>query len=58
VAPPEYFLNIQEEEIVSRSDWGLLDGNDPDTDNEEGPSYRFGEPSGESQQGGPEDIDI
>jgi hypothetical protein len=58
VAPSEYFLDIQEDEIVSRSDWGLLDGNNPDTDNEEGPSYRFSENSGESQQGGPEDIDI
>jgi hypothetical protein len=58
VAPSEYFLDIQEDEVVARSDWGLLDGNNPDTDNEEGPSYCFSEPSGESQQGGPEDIDI
>jgi hypothetical protein len=58
VAPSEYFLDIQDDEVVPRSDWGLLDQDDPETDNEEGPSYRFGEPSGESQQGGPEDIDI
>jgi hypothetical protein len=58
VAPSEYFLDIQDDEVVSRSDWGLLDQDDPETDNEEGPSYRFGEPSSESQQGGPEDIDV
>jgi hypothetical protein len=59
VAPSEYFLDIQDDKVVPRSDWGLLDQNDSETDNEEGPSYRFGEPSGgESQQGGPEDIDI
>jgi hypothetical protein len=58
VAPSEYFLDIQDDEVVPRSDWGLLDQDDPETDNEEGPSYRFGEPSSESQQGGPEDIDI
>jgi hypothetical protein len=58
VAPSEYFLDIQDDEVVPRSDWGLLDADDPETDNEEGPSYRFGEPTGESQSGGPEDIDI
>jgi hypothetical protein len=58
VAPSEYFLDIQDDEVVPRSDWGLLDTEDPETDNEEGPSYRFGEPVGESQSGGPEDIDI
>jgi hypothetical protein len=58
VAPSEYFLDIQDDEVVPRSDWGLLDQDDPETDNEEGPSYRFGEPSSESQQGGPEDIDV
>jgi hypothetical protein len=58
VAPSEYFLDIQEDKIVSRSDWGLLDGNDPNTNNKEGPSYHFGENSGESQQGGPEDINV
>jgi hypothetical protein len=58
VAPSEYFLDIQDEEIVPQSDWGLLDQDNPETDNEEGPSYCFGEPASESQQGGPEDIDI
>jgi hypothetical protein len=58
VAPSEYFLDIQEDEIVPRSDWGVIDGNDPNTDNEEGLSYCFGKNSGESQQGGPEDIDV
>jgi hypothetical protein len=58
VAPSEYFLDIQDKEVVPRSDWGLLDQDDPKTDNEEGPSYRFGEPASESQQGGPEDIDM
>jgi hypothetical protein len=58
VAPSEYFLDIQDDEVVPRSDWGLLDSDDPETDNEEGPSYRFGEPTSESQQGGPEDIDV
>jgi hypothetical protein len=58
VAPSEYFLDIQDEEVVPRSDWGLLDQDDPETDNEQGPSYCFGEASSKSQQGGPEDIDI
>jgi hypothetical protein len=58
VAPSEYFLEIQDDEVVPRSDWGLLDSDDPETDNEEGPSYRFGKPTSESQQGDPEDIDI
>jgi hypothetical protein len=58
VAPSKYFLEIQDEEIVPRSDWGLLDGDEPETDNKEGPSYRFGEPTSESQPGGPEDIDV
>jgi hypothetical protein len=58
VAPSEYFLDIQDDEVVPRSDWGLLDADDPETNNEEGPSYRFGEPTSESQLGGPEDIDI
>jgi hypothetical protein len=58
VAPSEYFLDIQDNEVVPRSDWGLLDGNDPETDNEEGPSYRFSEPTSESQQSGPEDINV
>jgi hypothetical protein len=58
VAPSEYFLDIQDDEVVPRSDWGLLDSNNPETDNKEGPSYRFSEPTSESQQGGPEDIDI
>jgi hypothetical protein len=58
LAPSEYFLDIQEDEIVPQSDWGLLDQDNPETDNEEGPSYRFGETSGESQQGGPEDINV
>jgi hypothetical protein len=59
VAPSEYFLDIQEDEVVSRSDWGILDGNDdPNTDNEEGPSYCFGKAASKSQQGGPEDIDV
>jgi hypothetical protein len=58
VAPSEYFLNIQDDEVVPRSDWGLLDADDPETDNKEGPSYRFGEPTSESQSGGPEDIDV
>jgi hypothetical protein len=58
VAPSEYFLDIQDEEVVPRSDWGLLDQDDPKTDNKEGPSYRFGKPVSESQQGGPEDIDV
>jgi hypothetical protein len=58
VAPSEYFLDIQDDKVVPRSDWGLLDQDDPKTDNEEGPSYCFGKPSSNSQQGGPEDIDI
>jgi hypothetical protein len=58
VAPSEYFLDIQDEEVVAQSDWGLLDQDDPETDNKEGPSYRFGEPSSKSQGGGPEDIDV
>jgi hypothetical protein len=58
VAPSEYFLDIQDKEVVPQSDWGLLDQDNPETDNEEGPSYRFGEPASESQQGGPEDIDV
>jgi hypothetical protein len=58
LAPSEYFLDIQDDEVVPRSDWGLLDADDPETDNEEGPSYRFGEPTSESQLGGPEDIDV
>jgi hypothetical protein len=58
VAPSEYFLNIQDEEVVPQSDWGLLDQDNPETDNEEGPSYCFGEPVSDSQQGGPEDIDV
>jgi hypothetical protein len=58
VAPSEYFLEIQDDEVVPRSDWGLLDGNDPETDNEEGPSFRFGKPASESQQGNPEDINV
>jgi hypothetical protein len=58
VAPSKYFLDIQDDEVVPRSDWGLLDADDPKTDNEEGPSYRFGEPTSESQLGGPEDIDV
>jgi hypothetical protein len=58
VAPPEYFLDIQDDEVVPQSDWGLLDADDPETDNEEGPSYRFGKPTSESQLGGPEDIDV
>jgi hypothetical protein len=58
VAPSKYFLDIQDEEVVPRSDWGLLNQDDPETDNEEGPSYRFGEPASKSQQGGPEDIDV
>jgi hypothetical protein len=58
VAPSEYFLEIQDDEVVPRSDWGLLDGNDPETDNEEGPSFRFGEPASESQQDNPEDINV
>jgi hypothetical protein len=58
VAPSEYFLEIQDDEVVPQSDWGLLDGDDPETDNEEGPSFRFGEPASESQQDGPEDINI
>jgi hypothetical protein len=58
VAPSKYFLDIQDNGVVPRSDWGLLDGDDPKTDNKEGPSYRFGEPTSESQQGGPEDIDV
>jgi hypothetical protein len=58
LAPSEYFLDIQDNEVVPRSDWGLLDADDPETDNEEGPSYCFGEPTGESQSGGPEDIDV
>jgi hypothetical protein len=44
--------------VVPRSNWGLLDNNNPETDNEEGPSYHFSEPTSESQQGGPEDIDV
>jgi hypothetical protein len=36
VAPSEYFLDIQDDEVVPRSDWGLLDQDDPETDNEEG----------------------
>jgi hypothetical protein len=58
VASSEYFLDIQDDEVVPRSDWGLLDADDPETDNKEGPSYRFGKPTSESQLGGPEDIDI
>jgi hypothetical protein len=58
VAPSEYFLDIQDVEVVAQSDWGLLDGDDPETDNEEGPSYCFSKPASESQQGGPEDIDV
>jgi hypothetical protein len=58
VAPSEYFLDIQDEEVVPQSDWGLLDQDNPKTDNEEGPSYCFSEPASESQQGGPEDIDV
>jgi hypothetical protein len=58
VASSEYFLDIQDDEVVPRSDWGLLDADDPETDNEEGPSYPFGKPTSESQSGGPEDIDI
>jgi hypothetical protein len=58
VAPSKYFLDIQDDKVVPRSDWGLLDNDDPETDNEEGPSYHFGEPASESQQGGPEDIDV
>jgi hypothetical protein len=58
VAPSEYFLDIQDDEVVPRSDWGLLDADDPETDNEEGPSYHFSEPTSESQLGGPEDIDV
>jgi hypothetical protein len=50
--------DIQDDEVVPRSDWGLLDADDPETDNEEGPSYRFGEPTSKSQLGGPEDIDV
>jgi hypothetical protein len=58
VAPSKYFLDIQDDEVVPRSDWGLLDGDDPETNNEEGPSYCFGKPTSKSQQGGPEDIDV
>jgi hypothetical protein len=58
VAPSEYFLDIQDEEVFPQSDWGLLNQDDPETDNKEGPSYRFGEPASKSQQGGPEDIDV
>jgi hypothetical protein len=58
VAPSEYFLDIQDDEVVPRSDWGLLDTDNPETDNEEGPSYHFGEPTSKSQLGGPEDIDV
>jgi hypothetical protein len=58
VAPSEYFLDIQDDEVVPRSDWGLLDQDDPETDHEEGPSYCFSEPSSDGQQGGPEDIDV
>jgi hypothetical protein len=58
VAPSEYFLEIQDDKVVPRSDWGLLDGDDPETDNEEGPSFRFSEPVSESQQGNLEDINV
>jgi hypothetical protein len=58
VAPSEYFLEIQDDEVVPRSDWGLLDGDDPETDNEEGPSFHFSKPVSESQQGNLEDINV
>jgi hypothetical protein len=58
VAPSEYFLDIQDNEVVPRSDWGLLDSDDPKTDNKEGPSFRFGEPASESQQDNLEDINV
>jgi hypothetical protein len=58
VAPSEYFLDIQDDEVVPQSNWGLLDSEDTETDNKEGPSYCFGEPTSKSQQGGPEDIDV
>jgi hypothetical protein len=57
VAPSKYFLDIQDEEIAPRSNWGRLDG-EADSDQEEGPSYHFGDPGSESQPGGPEDIDV
>jgi hypothetical protein len=37
---------------------GITRRQQPKTDNEEGPSFRFGKPASESQQGGPKDIDI
>jgi hypothetical protein len=56
---PNTSSTSKDDKIVPRSDWGLLDGeNDPETDNEEGPSYRFGNSTSDSQQGGPEDIDM
>jgi hypothetical protein len=56
VAPFEYFLDIQDKEVVPQNDWGVLVKDDPKTDNEQGPSYRFGEPVSESQPEGPEDT--
>jgi hypothetical protein len=58
VAPFEYFLDIQNEEVVPRNDWEVLVKDEPKTDNEEGPSYRFGKPVSESQQEGPENTPI
>jgi hypothetical protein len=37
VAPFEYFLDIQNEEVVPRNDWEVLVKDEPKTDNEEGP---------------------
>jgi hypothetical protein len=58
VAPFEYFLDIQDEEVVTQNDWEVLVKDEPKTDKEEGPSYRFGEPVSESQQEGPEETPI
>jgi hypothetical protein len=58
VAPSEYFLEIQDDEVVPRSDWGLLDSDNPETDNEEGPSFRFSEPASGSQPDNLEDINV
>jgi hypothetical protein len=58
VAPFEYFLDIQDEEVVPRNNWRVLVKDDPKTNNEEGPSYRFGEPVNKSQPEGPEDTQI
>jgi hypothetical protein len=58
VAPFGYFLNIQDNEVVPRNDWGVLIKDNPKTDNEKGPSYCFGKPVSESQPEGPEDTQI